>query len=116
MASRSVGLALRWVARGWSLLSIISVVIFAVAERFRSQGPVPTAQEMVGLALFPIGVCIGLALAWFREGFGGTLALGCLVAFYAWNMLRLGHLPGSPFILFVGAPSILFIAASLQNP
>jgi len=115
MASRSVGLAFRWAARAWSLLSLIAVLIFAVGEGFARQGPGSAAQGWVSLALFPFGVCLGLALAWFREGFGGILALACLVAFYGWNLLRLGHLPSSPIFLLVGAPSILFIAARFEN-
>jgi hypothetical protein len=115
MASPSVGLVLRWAARGWSTLSIIIVLIFAVGEGFRSQGPAPTAQEWVGLALFPIGVCVGFALAWYREGLGGFLGLACLVAFYAWNLFRAGYLPRSPLFLIIGAPSLLFIAARFRN-
>jgi hypothetical protein len=115
MPSPSVGLAFRWGARGWSILSTIFVLIFAVGEGFGNQGPGPSAQEWVGLALFPIGVCVGLALAWYREGLGGILALGCLVAFYAWNLLRSGSLPHGPFFLLIGAPSLLFIAARLQT-
>ncbi len=114
MASRSVGLAFRWAARAWSLLSIIAVIIFAAGEGFASQSPGSVAQGWVGLVLFPFGVCIGLAVAWYREGFGGILALACLVAFYGWNLFRLGHLPGNPFFLLVGAPSLLFIVARLQ--
>jgi hypothetical protein len=115
MASESVALAMRWGARATSILSVIYVLISAAGGGLRNQGPGPTGQEWVGLALFPIGVCIGLALAWFREGLGGILALACLMAFYAWNLIRSGSLPHSPFFLFIGAPSVLFIAASFQT-
>jgi hypothetical protein len=114
MASESVTLATRWIARGWSILSIIYVLISAAGESLRNQGSGPTGQEWVGLMLFPFGVCIGLALAWFREGVGGITALACLAAFYAWNLHQSGSLPHSPFFLWVGAPSIIFIAAWLQ--
>ena len=115
MASESVTLATRWAARAWSGISILFVIISAAGETLGNQSPGPSGHEWVGLALFPIGVCLGLALAWFREGLGGTLALACLVAFYAWNLFRSGTLPHSPFFLVVGAPSLLFIAASLQS-
>ena len=115
MPSESVALGTRWAARAWSVLSVIYVLISAAAETLRVQSPGPTGQEWIGLALFPIGVCVGLALAWFREGLGGTFALACLVAFYAWNLIGSGSLPHSPFFLFIGAPSVLFIAASIQT-
>lgn len=115
MASESVALGTRWIARAWSILSVIYVLITAAGEFLRNQGPAPAAQEWVGLVLFPIGVCAGLALAWFREGLGGILALTCLVAFYAWNVLQSGSLPHSPFYVWVAAPSILFIAAGIQT-
>jgi hypothetical protein len=115
MASESVVLATRWGARAWSILSVIYVLIAAAGGSFENQGPGPAGHEWVGLALFPIGVLIGLALAWFWEGFGGVFALACLVAFYALNLIRSGSLPHSPFYLWVGVPSIIFIAAWLQT-
>ena len=115
MASRSVALATRWAARAWSILSVINVLIAAAGGRFENQGAGPSGQEWLGLALFPIGVLIGLAVAWFWEGLGGVVALACLVGFYALNLIRSGSLPHSPFFLFIGAPSILFIAAKLQT-
>ena len=115
MASRSVVLATRWSARAWSILSIIYVLIAAAGGRFDNQGPGPAGLEWIGPALFPIGVLIGLALAWFWEGFGGFVALACLVGFYALNLIGSGSLPHSPYFLFIGAPSILFIAAGLQT-
>ncbi|TAM81441.1 MAG: hypothetical protein EPN47_11820 [Acidobacteria bacterium] len=115
MASESVALGTRWIARAWSILSIIYVLILAAGEILRNQGPASAAQEWFGVALFPIGVCAGLALAWFHERLGGFLALGCFVAFYAWNLLWSGSIPHSPFYLWIAAPSILFIAAGIQT-
>ena len=115
MASESVALATRWGARAWSILSVIYVLIAAAGGSLERPFPGPTGLEWVGPALFPTGVCIGLALAWFWEGLGGTVALACLMAFYTWNLTLSGSLPHSPFFLFIGAPSVLFIAASLQT-
>jgi len=103
----------RWVARAWSILSILFVLAFFIGEAGR--GPGPTAREWVGLSLFPIGVCVGLVVAWFCERLGGVLALVSLVAFYVRDVLRSGHLPGGPFFFLVAAPGLLFLAAGLLS-
>lgn len=109
MATSSVVSGVRWIARGWSILSILFVGVFAVGEILGGANPGgPTCQEWLGLALWPIGVVIGLVVAWHREKLGGFLALGCLVAFYAWNLFRSGHLPRGPFFFLVAAPGLLF--------
>jgi hypothetical protein len=104
--------ALSWVARIWSLASIAFVLVFLFAEILSGHGGKPTASEWIGLALWPGGVLIGLVVAWFRERLGGTVATGCLVAFYVWNMLDSGRFPTGPYFLLVAAPGILFLLSS----
>jgi hypothetical protein len=111
MATSSVAVVTRWVARVWSIVSIVAVLAFAVGEAAGGNGPGPTPQEWVGLALWPIGVGVGLVVAWFREELGGILALGCLIAFYVWSLLRSGHLPRGPFFFLMAAPGLLFLIA-----
>ncbi len=116
MRAASVVLVVRWVARVWSILSILTALTFGVGEGLASQGLAPTTQEWLALSLFPIGVGLGLALGWFHETLGGTLALGSVIAFYLWNFVRAGHLPRSPFFFLMAAPGLLFlIAASLSQ-
>ena len=105
----------RWVARAWSILSILAVLAFAVGEAVGGNGPRPTPQELVGLALWPIGVGAGLVVAWFREELGGIFALGCLIAFYVWNLFRSGHLPQGPFFFLMAAPGLLFLIAGFLS-
>jgi hypothetical protein len=115
MATGSVVRGLRWIARVWTVLSILFVGVFAVGEIMGGAGPGPTLQEWLGLALWPIGVVIGLAVAWHHEEGGGFLALGCLAAFYAWNLLGSGHLPRGPFFFLVAAPGVLFFIAGFLS-
>jgi hypothetical protein len=103
----------RWTARVWSILSILFVFAFVIGEAGSGRGP--TAKEWVGLSLFPIGVCLGLIVGWFREALGGVLALGSLLAFYLWNFLRSGHLARGPFFFLVAAPGLLFLVVSLLS-
>jgi len=115
MAREAVAPAARWIARVWSILSILFVFVFAVGNIARPIGPRPTPQEWAGLALWPIGVGIGLVVAWYREEVGGILALGCLIAFYVWNLLRSGHWPQGPFFILMAAPRFLFLLAGFLS-
>jgi hypothetical protein len=106
---------LRIMAKVWSILSIGFVLLFVIGGGLSGAEPMPTASEWVGLAFFPIGVTIGLALAWWREGIGGTVAVLSLIAFYIWDFARSGDLPGGPYFLLVAAPGFLFLACWLWS-
>jgi hypothetical protein len=115
MTTGSIALVSRWTARVWSILSVVFILIFVVGEGMGGGGPRPSPKEWVGLALFPIGVCVGLAAAWFRERWGGILAFGCLIAFYTWDRLLSGHWPRGPFSFLVAAPGLLFLLAGFLS-
>ena len=100
---------LRIVARVWSLLSIAFLLVMFIGEALSSPWVWPTWSEWVGLALFPVGVTIGLVLAWWREGLGGAIAVGSLALFYLWDLIRTGTFPSGPFFLLVAAPGFLFL-------
>jgi len=100
---------LRRIAQMWSLLSIAFVLLFVIGELFNPSGPAPTPAEWVGLAFFPIGVVVGLVLAWRWEGIGGGTAVLSLLAFYTWEFICRGDFPGGPFFLLVAAPGFLFL-------
>ena len=107
--------ALSWVARIWSVTSIVFVLVFLIGEGLSGDAATPTASEWIGLALWPGGVVVGLIVAWFRRGLGGALTLGSLIAFYVWNLLERGRLPSGPYLFLVAAPGILFLLSSLLS-
>jgi len=115
MTTTSVAFIARWVARAWSVLNILIIFLFAIGESLRPLGPVPTYQEWVGLALWPVGVAIGLLVSWLREVLGGIVTLGCLAAFYLWTLLRSGHVPRGPFFFLIAAPALVFILAGILS-
>ena len=95
------------------------ILFFAINELLPSDGPSLTLQEWLALILFPIGVCVGLLLAWRREILGGVLSLAFLGSFYFWELLRPYHSPERPLLFFVGfflpvaVPSLLFLVGGL---
>lgn len=100
----------RQLARIWSFASIGFLVLVFVGEAvFPSTTAAPTPSEWVGLSLFPGGVCLGMILAWRREGLGGGVTLASLLAFYAWNLEERGKFPGEPYFVLIAAPGLLFL-------
>ena len=103
---------LSWVARVWSIASIAFVLLFVFGEGLQGMGK----GDLIGFVFWPIGVLLGLIIAWRHEGLGGSLAIGSLTAFYAWNWLERSSFPGGPYFLLVAAPAILFVASWVLSP
>jgi hypothetical protein len=108
---------IRWIARVWSVASVGFVLLMfvgsALAEGFN---PAQFAfRELVGLFFFPFGVCLGMILAWRREGLGGGMTVGSLLAFYAALRIMGGRFPGGPYFALVAAPGILFLVCWLLS-
>jgi hypothetical protein len=102
-------LALRWLARVLSLGTIGIIGAFAFGEG------TPTAAEWLLLAFFPIGLVVGLVLAWWREIPGALLALGSMAAFYAIHFVSRGTLPAGPYFAVLVSPAVVFLAAGLTS-
>ena len=66
------------------------------------------SAEWFGLLFFPFGVLLGLTLAWWREPLGAAMAAVSVTAFYVYEVLLAGRLPGGPWFLIFTAPAVLF--------
>jgi hypothetical protein len=99
--------SLRWTARIWSVGSLALLLGFVVGE-----GIHPSGYEWLGLVFFPFGISIGMVLAWWREGPGGSITVGSLVAFYLLHVATAGTLPKGWAWLAFAAPGFLFLLAS----
>ncbi len=59
---------------------------------------------------FPVGIVVGLVIAWWREDWGGGVALGSLAAFYGTHWLGMGGLsPRGPWFLIAAVPAFVFL-------
>lgn len=105
---------LRWTARIWSLLSAAFVLAILIGEGVSGTPSAPlTWSDVVGLALFPTGLLVGLALGWWREIAGGLVGLGTLLTFYVFLTAVTGRVPGGPYFVLLAAPALLFLLAGL---
>jgi hypothetical protein len=62
------------------VISIGLILLFFVGEGFSPAQVAP--KEWVGLVFFPIGVVVGMVVAWRKESWGGGITVVSLFAFY----------------------------------
>lgn len=106
--------SLRWLGRAGSLAVIFVLALFVVGEAGHNTVPV-RARDLPGLALFPVGVVLGMILSWKYELEGSFLSIGSLIGFYAVCHLMVGNFPnGWAFIVFT-APAFLFLLSGLME-
>jgi hypothetical protein len=98
---------LRWTARVLSLLSIGIVLLFAFGEGLNLLHF--TVHELVLFVFFPVGVCLGMAVAWRWEGLGGGITVASLAAFYLVHRLSSSGFPRGFALLAMTAPGFLFL-------
>jgi hypothetical protein len=105
--------ALRWSARVLTLPALF----FMIATAIGTGGSGPSPRDWLLLALFPVGMTLGLIIGWRWELVGGTLSVSCLGAFYLLHYVLSHRLPGGPWFLIFTVPGILFLlAGSLPRP
>jgi len=100
---------LRWTARVWSVVSVVLLLGFIIGEGIHLSGP----KEWIGFALFPIGISVGMVLAWRHERLGGAITVGSLLAFYVLYFATTGAPPKGWAWLVFAAPGFLFLLSSL---
>ena len=102
---------IRWIARIWGSIILLFFLFMVGAhivgsftgteqgEGFRS------TVELLSFLFFPVSIMIGLAIAWWREGLGGTIVLIGMVGFH---VLR-PDLILDPMIDSPAVPGILYL-------
>jgi len=97
----------KWLARVLSLLSIGVMLLFAFGEGLnllRLSG-----EEAILFVLFPLGVSLGMLVAWWRELAGGILSVACFALFYVVHFILSGGLPRGPFFFLFTLPGLIFL-------
>ena len=94
-------------ARVGSVASITLLVLLFLEDAVRPSEISP--NEWAGLVFFPIGVVIGMVIAWWKEGVGSVLTVASLIGFYmVYGYLLSNHIGGWWFIVFA-SPGFLFL-------
>jgi hypothetical protein len=100
-------MGLEWVARIGSVVSLTLLTALFIGEGLHPSQIART--EWVALLFFPIGVMVGMIVAWWKEGLGASITLASLVAFYViYGYLFRNHIGGWAFVTFA-SPGFLFL-------
>jgi hypothetical protein len=89
--------------------SVISITLLVLLFRAEALHPSEIAtREWFGLVFFPVGVIVGLTIAWWKEGLGISITIGSLLAFYfVYGYFLQYHIGGWAFVMFA-SPAFLF--------
>lgn len=94
-------------ARVGSIASITLLLMLFVGEGLHPSRV--STSEWVGLFFFPVGIVVGMIIAWWKESLGAAITLGSLMAFYlVYGYFMRNHISGWVFIVFA-SPGFLFL-------
>lgn len=106
-SSERLPLAVRWLARITSVVSIGLLAMFATEP----SGP-PTGSELALMAFFPVGVVIGMMLGWWKEALGGLVTIASLAVFYVLFFIMAGKVSIGPYFAIFASPGLLFLLSA----
>jgi len=104
---------LRWSARILSILAVGILLVFACGEGLNLSRF--TARELLLFVFFPLGFCVGMVVAWWREGLGGGITVGSLAAFYLLDRLVSSSFPRGWAFVVLAVPGFLFLLYRLRT-
>ena len=94
-------------ARVGSIASITLLLMLFAGEGLHPSEVSP--KQWIVLFFFPLGVMVGMVVAWWKEGLGAVITLGSLLAFYlVYGYFMRYHIGGWAFIIFA-SPGFLFL-------
>jgi hypothetical protein len=99
---------IRWTARIWSIASVGVLLGFVIGE---GRNPT-TGRERVGLLFFPLGISVGMILAWLKEGIGGIITTGSRLIFYGIHLATKWGFPKGLAWFAFAAPGFFFLLSS----
>lgn len=106
LSTRVPLLASRWIAR------VLSIVVVGIILAFLGEGT-PKPSEWLLIAFFPIGLLIGLVLAWWREITGALISIGSMAVFYILCYILSDRFPTGPYFAMLASPAAFFLVAGV---
>jgi hypothetical protein len=104
---------LRSLARASSVLVLAILLMFAFGEGLHLSRF--TARELLMFLFFPLGFCVGMVVAWWREGLGGGITFASLAAFYLVDLFSSGSFPRGYAFVVLAVPGILFLLCGFRT-
>jgi hypothetical protein len=99
----------RWSARLLSIASTALLLLFVFGEKFEVSKV--TGRQWLAFVFFPLGIVVGFAVAWWKEGIGGGITLVSLLIFYLIFVQLGGNIARGAWFLVFALPGFLFLAA-----
>jgi hypothetical protein len=90
--------------------SVASITLLVMLFRHDIVNPSDISRmEWIGLFFFPIGVVLGMAVAWWKEGIGATITVVSLIGLYLiYGYYFENHVASWVFVVFA-SPGFLFL-------
>ena len=104
---------LHWTARVLSLAVLGLVLLFFVGEG--GFNPVTLSAREAVMMFFFLTTCLGLVVAWHREGAGGVMAICSMALFYTASWAFTGDFPRGWAFAAMLLPAFLFLLCSLLH-
>ncbi len=101
---------LKWIAHALALASTAMLLFFMFGG---SESLRPNLRELMLMLFFPVGVILGFALAWWREGLGGGVTVTSLIIFYLMMFVFSGRINLGPYFLLFSLPGFLHLANAI---
>ena len=102
---RNTTQVIRWTARIWSIVVFGILLLLIIGEWINPS----FTYEWFGLLFIPLGISIGMILAWWWEGLGGGIILGSLLGFYIVHFASTNTFPDGFVWLLFSVPGLLFL-------
>ena len=106
-------LTMRWLARLGSLISVVVLLLFLFGEGITFSEL--TFAEWVGLLFFPVGVTVGMLMAWRWETLGGSVTILSLLCFYTVMYSEIGRFPEGIWFALFSLPGLIFLICGLRS-
>ncbi len=111
MKKQTIIKIIRWTARIWSILIILLhlVIFFGYIFYPETDGETWRTIEIIAAIFYPVGVLIGMIIAWKKELLGGIISLVGYLIFTILILIPRGAIVRMfPMVLIVNGPGILF--------
>jgi len=113
----TTGLIVRWLARFFSAIIALIILIIFIGEMAGSESLTPPGLSFskIVMGLLFLITWLGFIVGWKKEKPGGWMIILGMTAFYAVQYLNSGSVPSGLFYLYMLIPGILYLVSEHMN-